>query len=310
MDNNYLDFSRQYDELFEKTKSEKRKINIIYTSIIIAGFVVMGYFMFIHDVSRDTAETIRNVGGAILIILYIRQKRLTRRLDANFKQSVIPDMIKAINPNLSYNAGAGHSEDEFRKTEIYTGSIDKYYSSDLVEGNIDKTHLKISFIQASVKQNTGKSKMLVPVFDGTLVTLDFNKYFTGKTKIFTKDFIAKIEGLVSSFGDGYEKITVENADFNDKFIVYTTDVQQAFYILSPNLIEKIMEIQSFNGTSRNMDVLFIDNRLYIAFEDAKFLDMDKADNYKEQIALFQSEIKYFINMVEILELNNRIWSKE
>lgn len=310
MNSNYADFNRQYDELYEKTKAEKRKINIIYTTIIVTGLVVMGYFLFIYDVRRDTAETIRNVGGAILIILYIRQKRLTRRLDAKFKQSVIPDMIKAVNPNLTYNAGAGHSEDEFMKTEIYTGRIDKYYSSDLVEGNIDKTHLKISFITASVKQNTGKSKMPVPVFEGTLVTLDFNKYFTGKTKIYTKDFIAKFEGLMNSFGDEYEKINLENADFNDKFIVYTTDVQQAFYILSPNLIEKIMEIQSFNGTSRNMDVLFIDNRLYITFEDVHFLDMNKADNYTEQITLFQSEIKYFINMVEILELNNRIWSKE
>ncbi|HIZ88877.1 MAG TPA: DUF3137 domain-containing protein [Candidatus Mucispirillum faecigallinarum] len=310
MNSNYADFNRQYDELYEKTKAEKRKINIIYTTIIVTGLVVMGYFLFIYDVRRDTAEIIRNIGGAILIILYIRQKRLTRRLDAKFKQSVIPEMIKTVNPNLTYNAGVGHSEDEFMKTEIYTGSIDDFYSSDLVEGNIDKTHLKISFIAASVKQKTGKSTMLVPVFEGTLVTLDFNKYFTGKTKIYTKDFIAKFEGLMNSFGDEYEKINLENADFNDKFIVYTTDVQQAFYILSPNLIEKIMEIQSFNGTSRNMDVLFIDNRLYITFEDVHFLDMNKADNYTEQIALFQSEIKYFINMVEILELNNRIWSKE
>ena len=59
-----------------------------------------------------------------------------------------------------------------------------------------------------------------------------------------------------------------------------------------------------------MDILFLDNRMYIAFENERFLDMSKTNKYMQQIELFRNDINDIVNMVEILELNNRIWSKE
>ncbi len=50
--------------------------------------------------------------------------------------------------------------------------------------------------------------------------------------------------------------------------------------------------------------------MYIAFPGMQFLDMEKKENVKEQIKLFYYEINYIISLVEILELNNRIWLKQ
>lgn len=50
--------------------------------------------------------------------------------------------------------------------------------------------------------------------------------------------------------------------------------------------------------------------MYITFGETKFLDMDKTDDYKLQIQLFYNEISHMINIVEIFELNNRIWTKQ
>lgn len=263
-----------------------------------------------NEFFSETGKTILYIGISVILIIYGRRSILIRRAENKFKQVIIPTILKEINSNLTYNAGTGHTEDEFRKTEIYTDTIDRFESSDLIEGNIDKTHLKISYIQASVKQKTDKTTMLVPVFEGTLITFDFNKNFSGKTKIYTKDLFARLDSVADTLSDKYEKITLDNQEFNNKFIINTTDVQQAFYILSPKLIENILKLQSYNNSSREMDILFLDNRMYISVEKFKFLDMSKAAEYMQQIELFRNDINYLVNMVEVLELNNRIWSKE
>lgn len=310
MNNNIEEFYQHNDLFYKQTKSSIRKIKIISNIAIFICVVVTYILMEENDFFSDAGENYLYIGMTVLLIIYAIRNMKIRRLENQFKQAVIPGIIQNITPSLTYNAGAGHTEEEFKKTEIYTGTIDRFYSSDLIEGNIDKTNIKISYVVASNKQKTGKTKMHIPVFEGTLITSDFNKNFSGKTKIYTKDLFAKIESFFNSGDDKYEKITFENQEFNDKFIVETTDIQQAFYILSPKLIENILKLQSYNNSSREMDILFLDNRMYIAFENERFLDMSKTNKYMQQIELFRNDINDIVNMVEILELNNRIWSKE
>ena len=66
--------------------------------------------------------------------------------------------------------------------------IDKYSSSDLIQAIIGKTSMKISYILVENRGNYNNIVAYVPAYTGTLVTLDFNKYFTGKTKIYTMVF--------------------------------------------------------------------------------------------------------------------------
>lgn len=314
MDNNFEAFSQKYGAFYEDTKNRKSKIRIISNILLILCLVIFFIIAYKNDFDIDVIETCIYICSTILIIIYFQRDIMIRKLDSDYKQTVIQGLLGFIDNTLTYNADSGHTEEEFRKSEQYNGRIDKYYSSDLMEGSIEKTHMKISYVVASQKQKTGKHKMNIPVFAGTLATFDFNKYFNGKTKIYTKDLIAKIGDLLDFMddksNDKYEKITLENQEFNEKFIVYTTDVQQAFYILSPALIEDIIKIQSFNNQSRDINISFIENKMYIAFEEEKFLNMDKAENCQQQIEFFYNEIKYMINIVEILELNNRIWTKQ
>lgn len=48
--------------------------------------------------------------------------------------------------------------------------------------------MKISYILVENRGNYNNIVAYVPAYTGTLVTLDFNKYFTGKTKIYTMVF--------------------------------------------------------------------------------------------------------------------------
>lgn len=309
MNNNFEEIYQKYDTFYEDTTKAKRKIKIISNILIALCIFISLIAMYKYDFEKDSVEICFYTCVAVLLVIYAKRDMMIRKLNNDYKQTIIPNLLSFINQDFTYNADSGYTKDEFIKTELYDGSMDKYYSSDLMEGSIGKTHMKISYVVVSEKQKTGKTTMYIPVFTGTIATFDFNKYFSGKTKIYTNNFFSKIEGALT-FDDTYEKITLENQDFNDAFTVYTTDIQQAFYILSPSLVENIINIQSFDNVSRNISISFIDNKMYIAFEDIKFLDMDKTEDFKQQIDLFYNEINHLINIVEILELNNRIWTKQ
>lgn len=71
-----------------------------------------------------------------------------------------------------------------------------------------------------------------------------------------------------------------------------------------------MHIQTFHSKGEEINISFVDNKMYIAFDEVKFLDMDRTNDAREQIELFYNEIEHMINMVDILDLNTRIWTKK
>lgn len=310
MENKFEEIYRKYSSLEENVKNSKKNIKIISNILIVLCLIITFYLMFQESFSSDDAEFYLKMGAGISLLIYGQRAYRIRMLNGKYKQAVIPELLSLINSNLTYNARAGHTEDEFRKAEIYNGSVDRYRSSDLMQGMIDKTFMKISYITLENKERIGKTTTYIPVFTGTLVTLDFNKYFTGKTKVYTNNFFNKLGDIFSFLDDRYEKITVENQDFNSSFTIYTTDIQEALYILSPEIIEHIIKLKSFDKLIKEITITFIDNKMYIAFPGMQFLDMEKKENVKEQIKLFYYEINYIVSLVEILELNNRIWSKK
>lgn len=308
MDINFELLYQKYGELAEEVNRRKRKIKIISSILIAVCIAVTFYVVYINDIFSEEAETYLKFGMFVALLIYGQKHYMIKRLNSKYKQAVIPSLLSFIDYDLNYDAVKGHTEDEFKKIKLYEGRVDKFSASDLMEGKIDKTLMKISYVIASEKNKTGKKTMYIPIFEGTIVSFDFNKHFNGKTKLYTNKFFNRITASISD--DKYEKITLENQDFNDAFIVYTTDIQEALYILTPELVEHIMHIQTFDGVAREINISFIDNMMYIAFEETKFLDMDKTDDYKMQIQLFYNEILHMINIVEILELNNRIWTKQ
>lgn len=299
---------QKYGALAEEVNRRKRKIKIISNILVTICIAITFYIVYKNDIFSDEAETYLKFGMFIALLIYGQRYYMIKKLNSKYKQAVLPALLSFIDYDLQYDAEKGHTEEEFKKIKLYEGRVDRFSSSDLMEGKIDKTFMKISYIVASEKNKTGKKTTYIPIFEGTIVSFDFNKYFSGKTKIYTNSFFNKLEVSISD--DKYEKITLENQDFNDAFVVYTTDIQEALYILTPELVEHIMNIQSFDGVAREINISFIDNMMYIAFEETRFLDMDKTDDYKMQIQLFYNEIKHMINIVEILELNNRIWTKQ
>jgi hypothetical protein len=237
---------------------------------------------------------------------------------SDFKFQVIEKIIKFINPDLTYEPRNYISSEVFRKSRIFLKSVDRYNGDDLVHGQIDKTQIKFSEIKAEYKTtSSGKSGQKTEwhtIFQGMFFVADFNKHFQTSTIVlpnilgrgFIADFFRKM-----NFARSEKLVKLEDPRFNKHFVVYGEDQIEARYVLSTSLMSRITEFKE--KYSNHLYLSFVDSQLYVAISFTKNLF---EPNYFQKLTDFKTVREYFddlhlvISIVEELNLNNRIWTKQ
>ena len=105
-----------------------------------------------------------------------------------------------------------------------------------------------------------------------------------------------------------KKADMDDARFEEIFDVYTTDQIGARYALSPALMEKFTQLCL--RLDAPVNAVFKDNEIFIAVEtwrDDSEPDISKSLINNETIALYESEIASFTQIVKELNLNRKIW---
>ena len=249
--------------------------------------------------------------GVIFEPRFLKRKK---ELKDKYKQEIIKEMVNFIDPSLTYNSTSFISQHEFSNSKIFIRNIDRYRGDDLVVGNLGKTEVQFSELNAQYEttDKDGRSRY-VSIFNGIFFIADFHKDFVGETIVLPD----RAEKLFGKLGTIFQKMNIsrpdlvklENPDFEKAFVVYGTDQVEARYILTPALMERIMDFQKKSG---KIYLSFLHSKVYIAISLSKNLFepplLRSMLNYK----LVEDYFKYLmliVNIVEDLDLNTRIWSK-
>ena len=155
--------------------------------------------------------------------------------------------------------------------------------------------------------------MSVIIFRGVVARLDFNKNFQGHTVV-VPDAESKILGGL--FGQSEKRkakrlVQLENPDFEGQFSVYSSNDQEARYLLTPKMMELIMETQALMG--QQLRLCFIENSVFCTIPSTK-------DRF--EVSLFSGAVTpegavgdladlvmLAERLVDTLELETRIWSR-
>jgi hypothetical protein len=163
------------------------------------------------------------------------------------------------------------------------------------------------------KDKDGK-KSYYTVFKGLFFTADFHKDFKGKTYVLT-DFAERFMGGIGKMlqRNNFTRpdlVKMENPVFEKQYVVYGSDQIEARYIITPVMMETMLEI---NKMFKNVQFSFVNSRIYIAIPMRKALFEPKYLSPITQIGYLLDYYKllyHCISLVEMLDLNTRIWSKE
>lgn len=287
-----------------------------YTLIFIPLIAIALYILYAFDSIIPIALSFIGMFGLAYFTIY----PLWKDYRDEFKEKVIKQIIKLIDSSLSYDPNEKLSLEQFKKSGIYTSRVDRYRGDDYVYGKIGSTQVEFSEIHAEYKTEYRDSKgrrrvNWHTIFKGLLFSVDFNKHFNVKTYVLT-DTAEKMFGflgkkLQSMNSSRDDLVYLENPDFEKQFVVYSSDQIEARYILSPSLMERILDFK--NQTKKNIQFSFIESKLFAVvpyrkdlFEPKLFGDIVEFNNIQE----YYDDLVLVLDLVETLNLNTRIWTKK
>lgn len=233
-----------------------------------------------------------------------------------FRTVIIPELFKQAVPGLKYDPESGITRTKFLSYGLFN-DFDRYNSEDKLSGKIGKTKFTAAevHIEKKHKDKDGKTHYST-IFKGILFVADFNKNLNSRTVVlpdvaercFGKligNFLQKMNILNGSL------VKLENPEFEKIFSVYSYDQIEARYILTPQMMEQLTELRKkYNSDIR---IVFEDEHMALAISKSSGWLEPPYFGRLARIEVLEKiliELEEIINIIEALDLNTRIWTKQ
>lgn len=294
----------------------------LFAVLSLVGFIVnrMIYGVWFSEKTPNVPLIVLMIVSIILFLYFLGILHANKRKFVDrYKREIVGEIVRFLDNRLLYEANKMVAEQEFIASGLFYPMPDKYIGDDLVSGKIGKTLISFSEVHALYKTQTGGQDDTRDkwhrLFDGLFFKADFNKNFKGKLFLLP-DQAEKIFGRRGVFFQSMKKrlgelVHLENVDFEKQFVVYGSDQVEARYILSSSLMKRLLDFKL--RTAKEIRISFARSSVYIAIPYKKPLFEPK---YYTSVIDEKKTTEYFLDLemaigiVEDLNLNLRIWSKE
>lgn len=287
----------------------KKARNIVLIGTLTS--IVIGIVLFILLNSPFISFFVIIAGVITTTIINIKP---TRKFTLAFKEAFVLKSLKSVFNDLIYEPEKGLDESIIRNTGMmYMG--DRYSSNDYISGkykniNVVQADVHIEEEHETTDSDGNTTTTWVTIFRGRWMIFAFNKLFKANIQVCQKGFG---NSKLSNWGSKikYKKVMMEDQSFNNSFRTYAQDEHDAFYILTPSLMEKIKKLT--NNISGKLLFCFIENKLHIgiqnnkdSFEHGIFtrINEEKVTNEISQ------DIKLITNFVDEFSLDNDLFRRE
>ena len=274
--------------------------------------IVYGYFKIKEYPMELVACTLGYSGFASLIITIIIKNKVNGKdietFYKEYKKIVVLEYLKKTFEDITYEPEKGFSQNFIDDIGMLDTGTD-YMSNDYISGKYKRISFRQADMQIYKKQKTRNTygKMddrTETAFLGRLMIFDFNKKFKTDVQVTSKYFNVNTHPKNKKF----VKVEMEDASFNNTFNVYAENKHEAFYILTPHLMEKMKELMK--KLKCNIMFCFVDNELHIAVDnndDSFEPNFYKHINEKEIEENITKDIKLITDFVDELNLDNGLF---
>ena len=277
--------------------------------------------------SARTKETIANVliygaGAAMILMFYLKKiplgifflvlllvggylysksagvakKLLSDNVTSVVLKEVLGDAVEynpwgKINPGsmvfpFSYNCtdGSDHIKAVYNGLNIELGDIEL----------IDETEDTDEDGHTNTRKDT--------VFKGQWLTCDFGKELAGQ--VYISEWTKKDRRMMKS------NVTMDNEQFSKRFCVRADHPQEAYYILTPHMMEYILTMADKSGGTVYMSFLR-DGKMHIAVKTGRdFFELGKSNaNVEELRQKYLGELRWFTDMIDTLRVEDTLYKK-
>jgi len=237
-------------------KKKKKIYEVIF--VLFCGIAVISLFMLFYSMNK------RILTGMIFVYVFgflgffgIAELivRSFKNVSLEFKEIFLTNELKKIFPKSKYTARKG-----FSKNEVYNSNVlkkkDRYYSEDMIVGEFSDVKFRSADVTIKEVRYSGKRTKVVTTFQGRVFEFGFNKRF--------KANLLLIQPGKFRPSRKWNKIKLESVTFNSQLKAYTDGAHDTFYILTPQVMEKLLYLD--RKYYDKISFSFINNKLYIAID--------------------------------------------
>lgn len=139
-------------------------------------------------------------------------------------------------------------------------------------------------------------------FKGQWLTCDFGKELAGE--VYISEWGKKDRKRMKS------NVTMDNEQFSNRFCVRANNPQEAYYILTPNMMEYIINMANKSGGTVYLSFLR-DGKMHVAVKSGRdFFELGKSNaNVEELRQKFLKELRWFTDIVDTLRVEDTLYKK-
>lgn len=245
--------------------------------------------------------------GYLTLSVIPKSKEAEHELKTLYKDTFLNGMFNEFFENARYMGTFGFSQHKVREFELH--DIGEEFES---EDHLSGIYKGVRFEQADVHSWTyyrnREHDKIETYFYGRMFVFDLPVHGIQSIKILNKlPLDAKNDHRIRSSESN--RIEMESIQFNEAFSVYSADAHEAFYVLTPSMMERLMQMferyckiseYAFN----NISFHFKGSKLYYTMEcDNKAFDAGKFPiSYPDEKKKLEADIQVIIDLIEALDL--------
>jgi len=309
----YVEGKKVVDSFLVQDEKKLRKIKkaqfIVYSiTFIIITFLYIKMDIFISGFSVLIWGS-PAVSLVALIILLIWHKLIKKEMvlksyiknNADFKQEIMPSLVKSFSNDYEYFPDKGINEEDFRQSSIVynMNEMNYFLSEDLIVSNNKKNNFKLAECRSQKNTtDTEGHKHEHLIYHGLMMTVELNSKNNKWLLIgpYRRDLVETSDNLVK----------LENELFDSLFMTFSNDPIYARRILTPRFIEFLI-LFHYYADKHECYFCFDKNKVFAAlgsteiyeepiyeFEGKKSMEKEKLFYYYKILNIFTSFYKEFI----------------
>ncbi len=281
----------------ETMESLRKKYNFMKNlTLIIFVLFMAGMFFMLNEAELFVFFSMFGMVIVVGIISYKGQE-YKKEFNGIYKEMFAREALNELLDNVEYTWHRG-----FSKLEVSTFDIVRMGNRYSSEDYLKASYKGVEFEQADVTvkhRTSGKHKRTILYFRGKMLKFPVPPKKALMLQIFTDNFPYR-----ATTGYKMNNVDMEDVEFNKIYDVKAYDEHEAFYVLTPQFMERL---KSIAGRYTSVGFHFKKGELYVAMNtsrDSFDADFNNPVSYPKEMAKMKDDIQDIIDIIEALGLGN------
>ena len=265
-------------EIMRNKARKRQNIAIVLTLLAFVVYIFMFYAVLSEKESMSVLFVVKIVFAAAVLAVatfgllwFIVVHRTYEKFNANYKSQYVIQVLNNIPgfEQLEYQPDGGFTWDEIQNAGVVAkGEKQHFKSEDQLLGEYENVKFRISDVVTKKTVRRDDKREVEEIFGGQVLCLfgfDDMKVSKGHIQIFEKEFLSSFSGWKAE-----HRIQTESEAFQNRVQIYAEDEHNAYYILTPQRIEKIVEFA--DAVEGQISLVFYDEKLFAAVKRESMFD--------------------------------------